>query len=61
MSSRKTEVLYCPVELKPDEDCPACGAGPESGICQAKYRGPPPEELVRIILVERVVRVDADR
>ena len=44
--------LYCP-DLKEDEDCPACGATVERGVCRAINSGPEPRPLVEIILVHR--------
>ena len=48
----KERPLYCP-DLKEDETCPACGASPERGVCQAIRSGPAPRPLVEIILVHR--------
>lgn len=53
---------YCPL---PDEDTPegqkpclACGAtiegkDPVRGICQARFRGPPPTPLLQIVLTDK--------
>jgi hypothetical protein len=48
----KERPLYCP-DLKDDEDCPACGATAEHGVCQAIRNGPAPKPLVEIILTHR--------
>lgn len=38
--------------------CPDCGAtadanDPVNGVCQARFSGPPPEPLVRVVLVDK--------
>ena len=48
----KERPLYCP-DLKEDEDCPACGATAERGVCQAIRRGPEPRQLVELVLVRK--------
>ena len=45
--------LYCPPDLKEDEDCPACGATPEREVCRAIHNGPEPKPLVEFILVHK--------
>ena len=45
--------LYCPDDLREDEVCPACGADPETGACQAIYSGPEPRPLVELILIDK--------
>ncbi len=47
--------LYCP-DLKDDEECPACGATAERGVCRAINSGPPPRPLVELVLVHRNIR-----
>ena len=42
----------------PHRPCPACGATLDDkdavrGICQARYPGPPPEPLVRLVLIDK--------
>ncbi len=52
MPAMKERPLYCP-DLKDDEDCPACGATAERGVCQAIRRGPAPKPLVEVILIDK--------
>ncbi len=52
MSVIKDRPLYCP-DLKDDEDCPACDATVERGVCLAIRSGPEPRPLVELVLVHR--------
>lgn len=44
---------YCPSDLSEDEDCPACGATPERGVCKARNPYPKIKPLVEVVLVRR--------
>ena len=52
MSALMRSQLCCP-DLKEDEDCPACGATPEHGVCQAINNGPKPYSLVKLVLIDK--------
>lgn len=43
---------YCPDDIDPDKNCPACGEPPE-GMCRAINRGPEPKPLVEVILIQK--------
>lgn len=49
---------YCPCDDDKPDPCPACGAtisGKDKvfGRCQAKRRGPKPEPLLQLVLIDR--------
>jgi hypothetical protein len=53
---------YCmiPDEGQPgwEGPCPGCGAtvegkDPVRGVCQARYNGPRPEPLIRVVLIDK--------
>ena len=43
---------YCPDDLDPNKDCPACGE-PPNGICKAKHNRPRHKPLVEIVLTDK--------
>lgn len=49
---------YCPDDLSEGTPCPRCGATEDGndqvrGVCQARFSGPEPKPLVRVVLIDK--------